>query len=174
MHWCEWDSRTETWHGPNELTPAIASGSRLLRALRSAPGRSWYGPVTTRVADAPEGKFFAVVHDLGDSAIAQVYCDESKTGPAELVSVIPAERRARLRDEFAFEFISFCRFLNALSAGAEFQVHEAIAAAMAETPASDPLIFSVNSGTWPSDLDHVLSACVEELAVAMCQWMSAV
>ena len=46
------------------------------------------------------------MHDLSDCAIASVYCDESKAGPAEILAVIPAHRRSYLRDEFAFEFLA--------------------------------------------------------------------
>ena len=28
-----------------------------------------------------------------------------------------------------------------------------------------------NSGLWPSDLDAVLSGCVEKVALTLCQWL---
>jgi hypothetical protein len=171
MQWYGWDSRTETWHGPSELHLATLPAKKLLRELRSAPGHSWYGPVTCDAAGGPEGKFFALIHDLSDCAMAQIYCDESKVGPAELLTVIPPWRRARLRPEFAFEFLAYCRFLGSVSAAAEFQLHEAITAALAEAPASEALVLSINSGTWPSDQDYVLSSCIEQVAVAVCQWL---
>jgi hypothetical protein len=111
------------------------------------------------------------VHDLSDCGIASIYCDESKAGPAEILAVIPAERRKCLRDEFAFEFLAFARFLAALNAGAELQVHDAIASAIADQRGSNSLVFSISSGLWPSDHDAVLSCCVETVAVALCQWL---
>jgi hypothetical protein len=111
------------------------------------------------------------VHDLSDCAIASIYCDESKAGPAEILAVIPAHRRSHLRDEFAFEFLAYVRFLGSLSAGAELQVHDAIASAIAGTRDSKTLIFSISSGLWPSDCDAVLSCCVEKIAVTLCQWL---
>jgi hypothetical protein len=111
------------------------------------------------------------VHDLSDCAIASIYCDESKAGPAEILAVIPAHRRAHLRSEFAFEFLAFASFLGSLSAGAELQVHDAIASAIADQSDSTTLVFSISSGLLPSDLDPVLSCCVEKVAVTLCQWL---
>ena len=79
---------------------------------------------------------------------------------------------ASLRDEFAFEFLAFARFLGSVSAGAELQVHEAIASALAEPNRTDTLVFSISSGLWPSsDLHPVLSCCVEKLTVTVCHWL---
>jgi len=167
-----WDSRSETWHGPNEPGGCSLPDRRLLEALRAAPGRSWYGPVTCRSADGPASRFFVLVHNLADCAVALIYCDESKAGPAEILAVIPADRRACLRDEFAFEFLAFARFLGSLSAGAELQVHDAIASAIAEPSESNALVFAISSGLWPVDLEAVLSHCVETIAVTLCKWLS--
>jgi len=65
-----WDSRSETWHGPNELGRGILPDKRLLQALRGAPGRSWYGQVKCGTPDEPATRFFALMHDLSDCAIA--------------------------------------------------------------------------------------------------------
>jgi hypothetical protein len=166
-----WDSRSETWHGPNELGCCGLPDKRLLQALRAAPAKSWYGPVKCCTSGEPATRFFALVHDLSDCAIASIYCDESKAGPAEILAVIPAGRRSHLRDDFAFEFLAFARFLGALSAGAELQVHDAIASAIADQRDANALVFSISSGLWPSDHDAVLSCCVEKVAVALCQWL---
>ena len=166
-----WDSASETWHGPNELGSYSRADQRLLRALREAPGGSWYGPLSCKSMDGASSRFFVVVHDLTDCAVALLYCDESKTGPAEVVAVIPACRRAQLREEFAFEFLSFARFLRCLSAAAELPVHDAILAAIAEQPASTTLVFSLTSGLWSSDLDSVLSECVEKMATTLAEWL---
>ena len=163
-----WDSRTETWHGPNELSAGIAPDRRLLGALRNAPGKSWYGTVSC--ADRGS-RFFAMVHDLDDCGMAAIYCDESKVGPAEIVAVLPGHRRARLRDEFAFEFLAFARFLGAVGPGAELQVHEGIGAALAEHGDST-IVISISSGMWPGDLDAVLSRCVEKVAVTVGEWLN--
>jgi len=111
---------------------------------------SWYGPVNCLSGREPVTRLFVLVHKFADCATAMIYCDESTTGPAEILVVLPAQRRSRLRPEFVFEFLSFVRFLGAVDAGAELHVHDAITAAIAETRGSDSLIFSISSGLWPS------------------------
>ena len=171
IHLYGWDGHSQTWHGPNEFGPSGSPDKRLLRSLRFAPSRSWYGPVSCPASSAAPARFFALVHDLSDCAVALIYCDESKAGPVEVLAVIPAERRARLRDEFAFEFLAFARFLGTLSLEAEFQVHSAITSALAES-GCNTLVFSISSGLWPYDLDPVLSRCVETVAVTLRQWLA--
>jgi hypothetical protein len=166
-----WDSRQEIWSGPNELSPVCAGSQRLAAEFKAAPGRSWYGPVTGLTLDEPEDRFFALEHDLGDCAVAMIYCDESKTGPVEIVAVLPASRRSSLRPEFAFEFLAFAGFLGAVGKGGETAVHEGISSAVAETAASDALVVTISSGLWASDLDHVLSGCVQRVAIAMLRWL---
>jgi hypothetical protein len=166
-----WDSRSETWHGPNEMGRGILPDNRLLQALRGAPGRSWYGRLKCGISDGPTARFFVLVHDLSDCAIALIYCDESKAGPAEILAIVPANRLSKLRDEFAFEFLAFARFLGSLSLAAELQVHDAIASAIGDQCDSKTSVFSISTGLWSSDLDHVLSSCVERVAVTLCQWL---
>jgi hypothetical protein len=166
-----WDAGSATWHGPNELNGHTAPDAGLLSKLRAVSGKSWYGPVNCCTeAGRPPTRFFALVHDLSDSAVASLYCNESKAGPAEILAVLPAARRAHLREEFAFEFLSYARFLGSLGADAELRVHEAMVAALAE-PRAD-LVFSLSTGMWPGDLDHVLSRCVETVAVTVCRWLN--
>src|SRR5215472_17038139 len=107
MVWYGWDARTETWHGPNTLNLAAAQARRLLLKLQATPGHSWYGPIRCCAPGEPEARFFALVHDLSDCALAMIYCDESRMGPAEILVTIPPDRRARLRPDFAFEFLAF-------------------------------------------------------------------
>ena len=170
IHLYGWDSLSETWYGPNELDYCSLPDRRLLRALEAAPGKSWYGPVNCRTPGGPATRFFALVHDLSDCAIASIYCDESKAGPAEIVAVVRADWRSNLRDEFAFEFLAYARFLGSLSAGSELQIHDVIAAAIAEQRDST-LVFSISSGLWPSDCDAVLSRCAEKIAVTLWRWL---
>ena len=170
VHWYGWDSRTQTWHGPNELGKSSTPNRRLALALESALGGSWYGPLSCCSSGEPGARFFALIHDLSDCAVASIYCHDSKVGPAEIVAVIPPSRRAKLREEFAFDFVSFARFLGSLGEGAELQVHEAITSAIAEQDGSGALVFSISSGLWPSDFEHVLSRCVEKVALTLCQW----
>lgn len=166
-----WDARSANGNGPDELRLANGGSQRLLEALRGAPGPSWFGPVHCAAPGEPAGRFFAVVHSLADCAAAMVYCDESKAGPAELVVVIPAERRSRLRAEFAFEFVAFASFLGCIGPGADLSIHDWIAGAIAETGPGDSLVLTISTGLWTIDRDYVLSLCVEKIAVAMLLWM---
>jgi hypothetical protein len=166
-----WDSRTRTWYGPNELDIASARHPRLVAALKSTPGTSWYGLVSCSPSIQPASRFFTLIHDLGDCAVATLYCNESKTGPAEIVLVIPSERRSRLRSDFGFEFLAFASFLGCIGHGAEIEVTERITAAIEETSDSESLVFSISSGLWASDLDDVLGCCVEKIACAILQWL---
>jgi hypothetical protein len=147
-----------------------ARSQRLEDALLGAPGTSWFGPVRCPVPGERPTRFFVVAHQLADCAVAMIYCEESKTGPVEIVASIPAGRRARLRPDFAFEFLAFAGFLGDLGGGSELEVSEAIGAAIAETPAADSVVFSISTGLWTSDLDLVLSRCVEQTAIALLRW----
>ncbi len=166
-----WDSRTRTWYGPNELNFAGVRHPHLVEALRNAPGASWYGLVTCSPSGLPSSRFFTLIHDLGDCAVAMIYCNESRTGPAEIVIVIPAERRSRLREDFGFEFLAFASFLGCIGHGAEIEVSERIAAALDETSDSESLVVSISSGLWANDLDDVLGCCVEKIACSILQWL---
>ena len=167
-----WDARSSTWHGPNEFSAGETPSVSMLEGLREALGQSWYGLVQCPSRRGPAAKFFTLVHEGADCATAMIYCNESKTGPVEIVAVLPAGRREQLRPDFAFEFLSFARFLGAISAESELPLHEAITAAIGETDDSHSLVLSLGSGLWPVDDDHVLSECVEKVAVTLLAWMA--
>ena len=166
-----WDSPTETWNGPTGLRVSLHASRRLLQALQATPGRSWYGPVNCVVQGEAPTRFFSLIHALCDCAVAMVYCNDSRTGPVEIVAVIPPELRARLRPDFAFEFVAFARFLGALSEGDALTVHDLMTAAIREAQSTEALVFSISTGLWTSDLDHVLSCCVEKIALSMLEWL---
>jgi hypothetical protein len=166
-----WDSRSNVWHGPDELSLAGVRPQRLEQALRSAPGRSWYGPLSCSTRGEPANRFFAIIHGLADCGVAMVYCDESRTGPVELLTIVPAELRRILRPDFAFELVSFASFLGSVPGSANLAIIEGITTALEESPPSDSLVFSICTGLWESDLDYALSRCVEKIAVAMLDWL---
>ena len=167
-----WDSRTETWSGPTGLGPAGRASRRLLSSLRTMQGRSWYGPMQCASPGEPPARFFVTVHHLPDCAVAMVYCGESKAGPAEVLAVVPAELRPRLRSEFAFEFLAFASFLGAVSESAAATLQERITAAMDESSPDDSLVFSLCTGLWPSDRDAALSQCIETIAGSVLPWLA--
>jgi hypothetical protein len=169
-----WDSQNEIWHGPTELSCCSMPDKRLLQILRSVHANginSWYGRITSCSAGEPTSRFFVIVQKLPDAAVALIYCNDSKAGPAEILAVLPANRRLHLRDEFAFEFLAFAHFLGAVNAEAELQLHDAIASALADRHDFDDLVFSISSVIWPGDLDSALSCCVEKVAVTICHWL---
>jgi hypothetical protein len=167
-----WDSRTGTWSGPTGLGQAERASKRLLNTLRSMPGGSWFGRLQCASPGEPPARFFAVIHQLKDCGMAMVYCGDSKTGPAEVLAVIPAELRSRLRPEFAFEFLAFASFLGAIGESAAITVQDRITAAIEESSASDSLVFSLCTGLWPSDRDPVLSQCIETIAMSLLPWLA--
>ena len=167
-----WDSRTGTWSGPTGLGPAGRASKRLLNTLRTAPGRSWFGPLQCASPGEPPARFFVTVHHLEDCAVALVYCGDSKAGPAEVLAVIPAEFRSRLRAEFAFEFLAFASFLGAIGESAAITLQEQITAAIEDSSAADSLVFSLCTGLWPSDRDPVLSQCIETITMSLLPWLA--
>lgn len=167
-----WDSRTETWNGPTGLSVASRASRHLVHALRAAPGRSWYGPVNSAAPGEAPTRFFSLIHALGDCAVAMIYCNDSRTGPVEIVAVVPPELRPRLRADFAFEFVAFARFLGALSESGALAVHDLMEAAIRGSQSAETLVFSISTGLWTSDLDHVLSYCVEKIALSMLEWVA--
>jgi hypothetical protein len=135
-------------------------------------GKSWFGPLRLASPGEPPARFFAIVHQLEDCALAMVYCGDSKAGPAEVLAAIPAGYRSRLRPEFAFEFLAFASFLGAVGESAAITLQDRITAAIEESPAADSLVFSLSTGLWPSDLEPVLSQCVETIATSLLLWLA--
>jgi hypothetical protein len=172
VHLYGWDSRTGTWSGPTGLGSAGRASTRLLSTLCAMPRKSWFGSLKCSSPGEPPASFFAIVHRLDDCAMAMLYCGESKTGPSEILAVIPAELRSCLRPDFAFEFLVFASFLGAICESAAITVQARIAAAIEESSADDSLVFSLCTGLWPTDRDPVLSQCVETIAMSLLPWMA--
>jgi len=165
-----WDSGTGNWSGPTELGSTVRGSKRLMEGLRTMSGRSWYGPLNCSSSVEPPARFFTVVHELCDCSLAMVYCNDSKAGPAALVVVVPSELHPTLRPDFAFEFLAFARFLGAITESAAMTVHERMSAAIEESSDSDSFVFAIGTGLWASDRDHMLSQCIETIAVSLLQW----
>lgn len=172
VHLYGWDARTESWNGPTGLDFSHRGSRHLVQALQAAPGGSWYGPVSCNLPGEAPARFFSLIHALGDCAVAMIYCNDSRTGPVEIVTVVPPELRARLRPDFAFEFVAFARFLGAVSEAGALTLHDLMESAIRGSEASEALVFSIGTGLWTSDLDHVLSCCVEKVALSMLEWVT--
>jgi hypothetical protein len=166
-----WDSGTGIWSGPTEFAPAGRAVNRLLGNLQEVPVKSWFGPLKLSVPGEPAARFFVVIHDRDDCAVAMLYCADSKAGPVEVVAVVPAGVRHRLRPEFAFEFLAFANFLGAIGESAAITVQDRITEALEQTEPGDSMVFSLSTGMWPGDCDPLLSECIETVATSMLLWL---
>ena len=116
-----WDARTEAWNGPTGLSICLRASRRLLQALQATPGLSWYGPVNCGAPGETPTRFFSLIHALGDCAVALIYCNDSRSGPVEIVArpgkkvrhgEVAAERR---RPEGAQKPLVFHHFAMSIS-----------------------------------------------------------
>jgi len=166
-----WDSQTRTWHGPDELT--FHSGNRrIVNQLRRLPG-SWHGRLRPTAPGGLPFGFCASIHDLRDSGVAMIDMDGTPGGPLHFVLVVPAGRRLRLREDLAFEFLSFVRFLQGPEGlGSELAIHDYIQRVLHQNPAGATLVFSLEGRALESDLHRALSEQAEMLAMSMIAWMA--
>jgi len=166
-----WDALSQSWHGPDELSYSLEGQRRILRALRKMPG-SWYGKLREQLPGAVPLTFSASIYDLGDAGLLSIDLDGSPGGPLELVLVIPAHRRSKIRSEFAFEFASFMRFLEGPeSAGSEMAIHDYIERTLRETDPSRSLIFSIEARFEEPEIRLLIAPQVEAAAMSMIAWM---
>jgi hypothetical protein len=115
--------------------------------------------------------FHTTVYDLTDAGLAMVHLDGDLHAPIGVVAVIPAQRRRRLRPEFAFGFVSFLSFLGAAaSPDSELAIHDYLESVL-RTDTASALVFTVEGPQLDSDTSIVTSAFFENLAVAMLQWL---
>lgn len=167
-----WDARGQVWHGPDELTYNLDQSRHILRKLRQLPG-SWYGRLRALTPGQMPLGFYAAIHDLGDAGLAILDLEGSPGGPMEATLVVPSQRRARVREEFAFEFVSFLRFQEGLAAsGSELAIHDYIQLVLTETPKTTGLVFSVETQPIEPELRIPISHQVERLAMSMIGWMA--
>jgi hypothetical protein len=123
------------------------------------------------VRGLPGVDFHTTVYDLTDAGLAMVHMDGDLHAPIGVVAVIPAQRRRRLRPEFAFGFVSFLSFLGAAaSPDSELAIHDYLESVL-RTDTASALVFTVEGSQLDSDTSIVTSAFFENLAVAMLQWL---
>ena len=165
-----WDSRSRSWSGPDEIGYTLKGSRRILDRLREGNG-SWRGELRLQTAGIPAVTFWAQVRDLGDVYLATLDLGEYPGGPLETILVVPAERRARLRGEFAFEFTAFLRFLEGpASHGAEFAFHDGLERLLREAPSAAMIVISVETRFTSPD-EHLLTAQAgERLIMSMVAW----
>ena len=170
VHLHGWDAQAESWHGPIPLAPSVR-GLALLSKVRTAPG-SFQGKLRCSVPGLPCIEFYTTVYDLADTGLAIVHLDGPHGGPVGIVAVIPRGRRKLLRNDFAFELMTFISFLGApVISGSELAIHDYIEEALRTEPSATQ-IFAVETAELNSDTSIVLSAHFEQLAAAMLDWMA--
>jgi hypothetical protein len=140
-----WDAGARAWHGPDELKFSLAGCRHIVQKLQELPG-SWYGKLQAKCPGEPSIRFSVSIHDLGDAGLGVVDLDGSPGGPSELILVAPFQRRARLRPELAFEFISYVRFLGGPeTSGAELAMYEHVQKVLESATESITIVFSVET-----------------------------
>ena len=170
IHLYGWNDQGGFWHGPTEVAPASNGTGSILRKLRNAPG-TFHGRLHCAVRGLPGVDFHTTVYDLTDAGLAMVHLDGDLHAPIGVVAVIPAQRRRRLRPEFAFGFVSFLSFLGAAaSPDSELAIHDYVEDVL-RTDTASALVFTVEGSQLDSDTSIVTSAYFENLAVAMLQWL---
>jgi hypothetical protein len=117
--------------------------------------------------------FWASIHDLGDAGLAVIDLEGSPGGPLEVILVVPAHRRARVRKDFAFEFAAFLRFLEGPeSSGSELAIHDYIHRVLHETGAATNLVFSIETSFLEREVQILIAEQVERLAIGMIAWIA--
>lgn len=167
-----WDADAFAWYGPDELAFRPGSCRYLVRKLLELPG-SWHGILRSKVAGEPPLAFRASFHDLVDAGLGTIDLDGSPGGPLQIVLVVPAARRTRVRPELAFEFASFLRFLEGPEAkGTELAIHDHIQRVLEQAAGAATLVFSIETrGILPEVRVH-LSQQAEKLIMAMIACMA--
>jgi len=167
-----WDSRAGAWHGPTELACTLRGCGRILSQLRELPG-SWYGKLRTEEPEEPALGFHVSIHDLWDAGLALLDIEGSPGGPLEVILAIPAQRRARIRPEFAFEFVAFLGFLKGLEyPGSEMAIHDYIQRVLGEADEPSNLVFSIETRFFVPESRILISEQAERLAMSMIAWMA--
>jgi hypothetical protein len=171
IHLYGWNDQGGFWHGPTEIAPALNGTGSILRKLRNAAG-TFHGKLHCGVPGLPGMEFQTTVYDLTDAGLAMVHLDGFPHAPIGVVAVIPAERRRRLRPEFAFGFVSFLSFLGAMATpDSELAIHDYVESVL-RTDTASALIFTMEGSQLDSETSIVASAYFENLSIAMLQWLS--
>jgi hypothetical protein len=160
-----WDATGWFSHQPTGVRPAS-----LLRKLKKAPG-AFHGRFACRVPGTPVLDIQATAYDLADSGLAIVHLDDDPGGPIGALTVIPAHRRSRLRNDFAFGYVAHLSFLGGLiTPDSELAIYEYIENTLRTQPPST-LVFTVEAARLCPDVSIALSAFVEQLSAAMLHWL---
>jgi hypothetical protein len=154
------------------LTYTLAGCRHILSKLRELPG-SWYGRLRARDWGGLRLGFCASIHDLGDAGLAIIDMEGSPGGPLEIILVVPAGRRAKLRPDLAFEFVSFLRFLEGPeSLGSEMAIHDYVERTLHEAGEPATLVFSIQTRFVLAEAQIPIAEQAEKLAMAITAWLA--
>lgn len=168
-----WDCLHHVWHGPHELEFSLTGCRYILAGLGNAQG-SWYGRLHKQEPREPLVGVHASVYDLGDAGLGILDVENASGGPEEVVVVAPAGRLPALRPEFAFEFLSFLRFLGGPEiAGSEVAIHDHIERVLREADGSRTTVFFVETRPMEPEAQLLVSRHGEKLVMSMIAWMAA-
>lgn len=160
-----WDLDAE-WHGPDEIE--VRAASKLVRKLRMRTG--WYaGPLYCEESAAMS--LHIMVRDLGDAAVATVDFADAAGAPAQVLAIVPGERRPLVRADFPFSFTSYLSLLKVLPEGAELPVHDGIERAIREQAGSATLVFAVMGTAMPCEYAIAMAGATECAVGSILDWM---
>jgi hypothetical protein len=164
IHVHGWDSTGWFWH---DIMPEAHETAVVLRRLKKAPAAF---QSTCRVRGSPIFEFQTTAYDLMDAGMAIIHLDGAPIGA---LTVLPANRRPRLRNEFAFGFVAHLSFLDGLiNAESELTIHDYVEHLL-RTEQTSTLVITVETA-WPHlDASIVLSTYMEKLSIAMLEWLRA-
>ena len=132
----------------------------------------WHGKLRAHGPGAPPLTLCAQIYDLGDAGLATVDMEGSPGGPLEIVLVVPAARRSRIRPELSFEFASYTRFLEgAESQGTEIAIHDHVERTLHETDPATTVVISVETRFVPSEVRVLIADAAERLTMALIAWL---
>jgi len=172
IHIHGWDAGGWFSHQPASVDPSERGIARLLAKLNREPGM-FHGRFACRIPGIPGMALRTTVRDLADCGLALVNEDGAPGGPIGALVVVPAHRRAHLRDEFAFGLVAYLSFLGGLvQPDTELAIHDYIEETLRTQPDCTH-IFAVEAARVPMDVSMALSSCVERLSVAILYWLCA-
>lgn len=172
VHIHGWDSTGWFWHEPAATVPGAHETSAILQKLSKAPG-AFHGTFRCRVPGSAAVEFQTTAYDLKDSGLAVIHLDGVPGGPIGALTIIPAQRRPRLRKEFAFGFVAHLSFFDGLiNPESELAIHDYVDTQLQTEPPST-LVFTVETARVCVDVSIALSAYLERLSIAMLHWLCA-
>lgn len=165
-----WDSSGWFRHEVTGILPKAREAGAVLRKLREAPAAF---EDRCRVRGSPVVEFRTSAYDLADAGLAIVHQDGAAGAPIGALTILPAHRRPRLRKEFAFGFVAHLSFFDGLiTPDSELAILDYVDDLL-RTDQTSTLVFTVETAQACSDTSLVLSAYLENLSIAMLEWLCA-